>query len=111
MAFGPVARGAWERHQPEPVTPTSLADLRGPVAGRMTLPIHLEWSGRRDYDLGDPEDLVWMYSRVIREAGDVEDLITFLDGPTLVRLWPELRPPARHVAAWEQVFPSLRSSS
>lgn len=108
MAFAPATRGAWARHQPDPVTPSSLDDLRGPLTGRVTLPLHLEWSGRRDYDLTDTEDLVWMYSRVIREASNVEDLTTHLDGPTLVRLWPELRLPARHVLAWQHAFPQLQ---
>ncbi len=108
MTFAPATPGAWARHQPDPVTPASLDDLRGPVAGRVSLPLRLEWSGRRDYDLGDPEDLVWLYSRVIREASAAEDLTTYLDGRTLVRLWPELRLPARHVRAWQKAFPQLQ---
>lgn len=111
MAFAPATRGAWARHQPDPVTPDSLDDLHGPLTGRMTLPLHLEWSGRRDYDLSDTEDLIWMYSRVIREASKVEDLTAHLDGPTLVRLWPELRLPARHVLAWQGAFPQLQPST
>lgn len=111
MAFAPATRGAWARHQPEPVIPASLADLHGPVTGRIALPLHLEWSGRREYDLADTDDLVWMYSRVIREASRVDDLTTLLDGTTVVRLWPELRLPAGHVVAWQEAFPDLQPAA
>lgn len=106
-----ATRGAWERYRPDPVTPSSLDELHGPLTGRVTLPLHLEWSGRRDYDLSDSEDLTWMYSRVIREACSVKDLTEYLDGATLVRLWPDLNLPARHVVVWEDKFPQLRRQS
>ncbi|WHP16590.1 hypothetical protein [Cellulomonas sp. ES6] len=108
MAFAPATRGAWARHQPAPVVPDSLSELRGPTAGRVTLPMHIQWSGHRDYDLTDDQDVVWLYSRTIREASSVADLHAVLDGATLVRLWPQLRLPTAHVTAWQAAFPQLR---
>lgn len=108
MAFAPAARGAWARHRPAVIVPASLEDLHGPVDGPLRLPLHLQWSGRREYDLSDDVDLVWLYSRAIREASTLEDLTGILHGPTLVRLWPELRLPAEHVRAWQAAFPQLR---
>ncbi|WHP16100.1 hypothetical protein [Cellulomonas sp. ES6] len=111
MVFAPATRGAWARHRPAVVVPDSLDELRGPVAGHVRLPLHLQWSGRRDYDLSDDTDVVWLYSRVIREASTQEDLRSVLDGPTVVRLWSELRLPATHVLAWEAAFPQLRAAT
>ena len=107
MAYVPATRGAWARHQPAPVVPDTLDELRGPTTGRLRLPLHIQWSGHRDYDLGDDQDLIWLYSRTIREASGAADLHAVLHGPTLVRLWPQLRLPAEHVRAWQAAFPEL----
>ncbi|WP_206155831.1 hypothetical protein [Cellulomonas taurus] len=103
----PATRGAWERHQPAPVLVEDLASLRGPVSGVVRLPRHLEWSERREYDLGVEGDVIWLYSRVIREASSEQDLQEHLDLGTLLRLWPDLRLPDRHRRAWEAAFAEL----
>ena len=108
MAGGVAARGAWDRYQPLPVVARSLEDLRGRTEGAVTLPLHIQWSGRRTYDLATTSDVVWMYSRVIREACSEGDLRAYLSGEHLVALWPQLTLPARHVRAWEGAFDRLR---
>ncbi len=88
-----------------------LADLRGPTAGSVELPLRLFWSvpGYR-FDLADPDLLRWYYQTVLREASRAEDLTGYLDGPTLTRLWPDLDLPGGVRQAWEERHPSLRAT-
>src|ERR671919_2955965 len=65
--------------------PDSLEELTGPTSGVVELPLRLDWSEQGRYDLSDPLQLNLMYERVIRESMRVEDLRTYLDGPTLRR--------------------------
>jgi hypothetical protein len=88
--------------------PASLEELQGPTEGSVKLPVWIQWSGRTTYDLARVEDVVWMYSRVIREACSEGDLRAYLSGEHLVALWPQLTLPARHVRAWEGAFDRLR---
>lgn len=88
--------------------PASLEELQGPTEGSVKLPVWIQWSGRTTYDLARVEYLVWMYSRVIREACSEGDLRAYLSGEHLVALWPRLTLPARHVRAWEGAFDRLR---
>ena len=61
------------------VVPGSLAELDGPTAsGRVHLPLHLDWSSGREYDLDDPADRARVYETVLRE-GTFDDLRTFID--------------------------------
>jgi DNA invertase Pin-like site-specific DNA recombinase len=87
-----------------------LADLRGPAAGRVELPLRLFWSlpGHR-FDLGDPDERLWYYQTVLREASRADDLTAYLDGAALVRLWPDLYLPRGVRRAWEDHHPSLRT--
>ena len=83
--------------------PSSLSDLRGPVAGAIVLPLHVAWSGRRTYDVGDERQRLMLYALLLAEA-QREDLEQFVNREALVRMWPRLRrllgPHARR--AWEQ---------
>lgn len=103
------------RYQARPgrraVTVTSLDDLRGPVAGQVELPIWLFW-GNPDhtFDLGDQDMRRWLYQTVLREAGRPEDLAAYLDGDTLVALWPELVLPPGVRLAWEEQHPVLQAA-
>ncbi|HEX5292940.1 MAG TPA: hypothetical protein VFX25_29060, partial [Streptosporangiaceae bacterium] len=73
------------------VVAASLADLRGPAEGTVELPIWLFWSGPdHTFDLGDQDMRRWLYQIVLREAGSLEDLTAYLDGDTLIALWPDL---------------------
>jgi len=85
----------------------SLADLRGPTDGTVALDRRLDWSGRARYDLANPRRLASMYEAVLREATSPEDLARWLDGPTLVGLWPELVLPPQVRRLWEARFPQL----
>lgn len=102
------------RHQARPGRPAlvvpDLADLRGPTAGTVELPLWLYWS-QPDlrFDLDDPDMRQWMYEIVLREAGGVEDLTTYLDRDMLIALWPRLYLPKGVRHAWEDRHPALRS--
>jgi hypothetical protein len=87
-----------------------LADLRGPDAGTVELPLWLFWSQPdRTFDLDDLEMRRWLYEIVLREAGSVEDLTTYLDRDTLIALWPRLYLAKGVRRAWEDRHPVLRS--
>jgi hypothetical protein len=90
------------------VVSPSLADLRGPVTGTVELPHRLFWQPDRHVDLDAPGLLGWMYETVLREAATDDELRTWLHGPTLVRLWPDLYLPAGVRQAWEERHPALR---
>jgi len=91
---------------------TDLASLRGPVRGTVELPLRLFWSGPdRTFDLGKPFMRRWLYQTVLREASRPEDLIRYLDGGTLIALWPDLGLPSGVRQAWEDHHPVLRAAA
>ncbi|MCU7722453.1 hypothetical protein ODJ79_01875 [Actinoplanes sp. KI2] len=94
-------------HRPVLVAGT-LAELTGPTRGLVELPLRLWWGPRGTFDLCQPTMLAWMYENVLREAIRVTELQTYLDGPTLVRVWPQLNLPRAVRAAWEARHPRLR---
>ncbi len=79
----------------------SLHELTGPEHGLVELPLRLWWNPHRTFDLDRPDALLWMYENVLREAVRVDELRTYLHGPTLVRVWPQLNLPRGVRAAWE----------
>ncbi len=88
-----------------------LADLRGPVGGTVELPLRLFWSlPDHRFDLDDPDMRRWYYETVLREASRPDDLTAYLDGDTLVRLWPDLFLPRGVRVAWEEQHPLLRAA-
>jgi transcriptional regulator with XRE-family HTH domain len=88
-----------------------LADLRGPVTGTVELPLWLSWSHPGlTFDLADQDMRQWMYEIVLREAGSLEDLTTYLDRDTLIALWPRLYLPKGVRLAWEDQHAALRSA-
>jgi hypothetical protein len=91
------------------VTVSDLSELRGPTSGEVELPHRLFWQPERHVNLDRPALLAWMYETVLREATTVEELRTWLHGPTLVRLWSELFVPRGVRLAWEERHPSLRA--
>lgn len=70
--------------------PASLDDLRGPAAGTVELPLHVAWSGRRAYDVGEEDQRLVLYALLLAEA-QREDLERFVHYESLVRIWPRLR--------------------
>jgi hypothetical protein len=89
-----------------------LADLQGPVSGTVELPLRLFWSGvGRTFDLADPGTRQWVYETVLQGASRPEDLTRFLNGDTLVALWPQLLRPRGVRVAWEDEHPVLRATA
>ena len=109
MARPPVGYLPYGDRKPY-VVADSLAALTGPTRGVVSLPRHLDWSGRADYDLSRPARLAGMYKVVLSEAGKVEDLCTWLDGGLLLRLWPTLWLPPQLRQRWEERFPELAAT-
>ena len=101
------------RYQSRPgrhaVVAASLADLKGPTEGTVELPLWLFWSSAdRTFDLSQPFMLRSMYETVLGEASRPEDLTTYLDGGTLIALWPDLYLPKGVRQAWEDQHPALQ---
>jgi excisionase family DNA binding protein len=94
-------------HRPYPDPPARLADLNGPTSGVVELPITIDWGPRRRYDLGTDADRRIVYERVLREAGDAEEVGRYVNGAVLVDVWSRLWLPQRVRRAWEQRFPEL----
>jgi hypothetical protein len=103
------------RHQARPgrtaLVAADLAELRGPVSGAVELPLRMFWYPERVFDLDQPGMLEWLYRTVLREASRPEDLTSYLDGDTLVRLWPGLHLPKGVRRAWEDQHPVLRAAA
>ena len=103
---GPSGICSFENTKPVFV-PDSLDDLCGPTAGRVTLPLHIDWTPSNTYDLGDEARVCTMYATVLREAKSEDDLSRFLDRELLVRAWSSLRLPDFIRESWERRFPQL----
>jgi hypothetical protein len=69
--------------------PSSLEDLRGPAVGEVELPLHVAWSGRRVYDVGQEDQRPVLYALLLAEA-QREDLERFVQSESLVSIWPRL---------------------
>lgn len=89
------------------VVAPDLAALRGPLAGRRQLPLHLDASARAVFDFAVAADREHAYQLVLLEAATVADLEQWLDGGELLRLWPKLYLPRVVRAAWQDRHPAL----
>jgi len=84
--------------------PADLGELDGPrVAGRVRLPVHLDWSTGRVYDLTDPADRRRVYEVVLRE-GSVEDLRRYIDCRDLGEQFDKLVLPDAIRLAWARLL-------
>ena len=91
------------------VVPASLAELDGPtVSGRIRLPLHLDWSSDREYDLDDPADRARVYEIVVRE-GTLDDLRTFVDPLCLTDTLQRMFLPTAIAEAWRALLDAERS--
>jgi hypothetical protein len=95
------------RYQRPYAVPERLDLLRGPSAGTIHLPSHLDWSGNAVYGLDAPGRVVDLYRAVLIEAASPQDLYAYLDEKVLRRLWALLWLPSQLRTAWEQRFPVL----
>ena len=92
------------------VVAPDLSELRGPTGGTIELPHRLFWQQDRHFDLDEPFTVQWVYEMVLREAIRVDELRTWLHGPTLIRLWRRLYLPPGVRRDWEARHPELRSA-
>ena len=70
--------------------PSSLEDLKGLPRAGVELPLHVAWSGRRVYDVGQDDQRLVLYALLLAEA-QREDLERFVHRESLVSIWPRLR--------------------
>ena len=94
-------------HRPYPDPPAQLADLTGPCAGVVELPVTIDWGPRRSYDLGEDVDRRILYERVLREAESTEQVCCYVNGFALADAWDRLWLPQRVRLSWEERFPEL----
>ncbi|MFI6760972.1 hypothetical protein ACIBF5_17735 [Micromonospora sp. NPDC050417] len=107
-----MAGGAFLARPGRPTVVTrTVAELNGPVSGRIELPLRLMWCPDRTFDLADPDQLLWMYENVLREATRTEDLRRLINGVLLRRVWPELNLPHGVRRAWETRHRSLHRAA
>lgn len=92
------------------VIAADLAELSGPTHGVVELPHRLHWQPNRRVNIDNPALLRWVYETVLVEAVTAAELSTWLHGPTLVRLWPDLWVPRGVRQAWEDRHPQLRTA-
>lgn len=71
--------------------------------GKIKIPLHLKWSGPREYDLSIPSERLRVYEIVLRE-GRIEDIRNFINPDEVLRLWDELVLPGDVRAAWADYF-------
>ncbi|MCW2932900.1 MAG: hypothetical protein JWM19_3862, partial [Actinomycetia bacterium] len=67
-----------------------------------------DWSEHAEFHLDNPAERNVMYERVIREATQVDDLRSYLNGEVLREVWRSLFLPIRVRRTWEERFPDLR---
>ncbi|GAB3808206.1 hypothetical protein [Micromonospora zhanjiangensis] len=107
-----VSSRAARRYQTRPgrcaVVVDDLTELRGPTGGVVELPHRLLWRPDRRVDLDQRWALDGLYEIVLTEAVQADELRTWLDGRTLVRIWDDLYLPRGVRRAWEDRHPVLR---
>lgn len=93
-----------------PAIPDDLADPSVEKAdGVVELPLHVQWSGRRSYDLSDRADRSRVYELVLRE-GTEDDVRRFVRLEVLEELWDDLLLPAHVRAGWDRWLAARRTS-
>jgi hypothetical protein len=84
-----------------------LTRLHGPTAGVVTLPITLNWTPRKHYDLANEAAQRSLYQVVLREAHAEDEIETYLNADLLRRLWRSLTLPRAVREFWESQHPVL----
>lgn len=106
-----ATRPGWRR---DPVLPSSLAELQGPLTGEVGLPLHVFWSGddpaAARWDLADPGARRSLYEIVLQQGG-LDELRTLVNGAELVRLWPSLYLPRWVRQAWSELIAAGSSAA
>ncbi len=112
QAVSPTATGVAFLARPgrPAVVARTLTELTGPTRGVVELPVRLMWNAERTFDLGDLDQLLWMYENVLRETASADDLRTLINGRTLRRVWRLLNLPRGVRLAWESRHRGLRAA-
>lgn len=84
-----------------------LKRLQGPSSGVVALPITLDWTPRRRYDLASETAQRSLYQVVLREAHSEDGIETYLNADLLRRLWGALTLPRAVREFWEAQHPIL----
>lgn len=93
-----------------PAIPHDLADPSVEKAdGVVELPLHVQWSGRRSYDLSDRADRSRAYELVLWE-GTEDDVRRFVRLDALEELWDDLLLPAHVRTDWDRWLAAHRTS-
>lgn len=103
------SRSAYADRRPYVIV-DDLWTLEGPTDCVLELPLRLDWSSKRHYDLADDGDRRALYERVLNQALQSEDLQVFLNESLLYELWPRLWLPHQIRDLWEGRFPQLAPS-
>jgi hypothetical protein len=90
--------------------PLQLAELCGPSAGQVELPLNVYWGPPHIFDLNNESDIVEAYQATLRE-GRVEDQAKILNADLLVSIWADLQLPVRVRRLWEERFQVLATMS
>jgi hypothetical protein len=94
-------------HRPYAEPPARLADLTGPTAGVIELPITIGWGPKRHYDLAEDADRRVVCEVVLQEAASTEEARRYVNGAALVEVWARLWLPRRVRRSWEERLPEL----
>jgi hypothetical protein len=74
-------------HRPYPDPPDRLADLAGPTAGTIELPITHLLGPRRGYDMAVDADRRVVCELDLQEAATAEQLCRYVNGLALAAVW------------------------
>ncbi len=70
--------------------PDDLGEVSvAPVTGRVTLPLHIAWSGQGDYDMSNADQMRSVYELVMTE-GTEDDVLHYIDLNQLLDVWEDL---------------------
>jgi hypothetical protein len=90
------------------VVADSLKKLAGPKTGVITLPLYLDWTPVKNYDLANLAAVMLLYKTVLEEAGSVDDLAKYLNRQLFISLWPNLPISEQVRNSWHNVHPELK---
>ncbi|WP_327667988.1 MULTISPECIES: hypothetical protein [unclassified Streptomyces] len=91
--------------------PGQLKELSGPREGVVALPLHVAWSGLREFRLDRPRQRMGLY-RIVLAEGLHDDLCAYLNHELLIAQWPIMRTLISRTVreVWETAFPQLQAA-
>ncbi|MFJ9083851.1 hypothetical protein ACIRL3_15620 [Streptomyces sp. NPDC102384] len=91
--------------------PGRLEELTGPREGVVALPLHVAWSGLREFRLDRPRQRMGQY-RIVLAEGLHDDLYAYLNHELLIAQWPIMRTLISRTVreVWETAFPQLQAA-